>query len=128
MGCNNFVSAENAFEANQWFVIFASIFSVLSWVPQIIQLLKTRTSDDISIGWLLFGCLSSILFLLYVAFVPAYSKDIFLYVPSSFHLLLRIFIIFLVLKFRTQNVLKQKFSTDPFPNAIDKKNNERVRI
>ncbi len=80
-------------------VIFCTIYYVLSYietVPQIIKLLKTKSSNDYSLGMISLQLIAIISWSLYIF---TSKQSIVVYIGTIVDLLLLIFVDFLILKY-----------------------------
>lgn len=79
--------------------IFCTIYYILSYietVPQIIKLLKTKSSNDYSLGMILLQFIALVSWSLYIF---TSIQSIIVYIGTVIDLLLLIFVDFLILKY-----------------------------
>lgn len=80
-------------------VIFCTIYYILSYIetiPQIIKLLKTKSSNDYSLGIILLQFIALISWSLYIF---TSIQSIIVYIGTIIDLLLLMFVDFLILKY-----------------------------
>ena len=80
-------------------VIFCTLYyicSYLSIVPQIIKLIKTKSSDDYSLGMVIIQLIAAISWTIYIL---GSIQSFIVYIGSIVDLILVIFIDFLILKY-----------------------------
>ena len=80
-------------------VIFCTIYYILSYIetiPQIIKLLKTKSSNDYSLGMILLQFIALISWSLYIF---TSIQSIIVYIETIIDLLLLMFVDFLILKY-----------------------------
>lgn len=80
-------------------VIFCTIYYILSYIetiPQIIKLLKTKSSNDYSLGMILLQFIALISWSLYIF---TSIQSIIVYIGTIIDLLLLMFVDFLILKY-----------------------------
>lgn len=80
-------------------VIFCTIYYILSYIetiPQIIKLLKTKSSNDYSLGMIL---LQFIVLISWSLYIFTSIQSIIVYIGTIIDLLLLMFVDFLILKY-----------------------------
>ena len=89
--------------------IFCTIYYVLSYIetiPQIVKLLKTKSSNDYSLGMISLQLIALISWTLYIF---TSKQSIVVYIGTIIDLVLLLFVDFLIIKYYKFNKKKKKF-------------------
>lgn len=86
-------------------LLVVTVIAMISWIPQLIRLLKTKKSDDISTASYIIWIISYSLMVIYSIF---FTTDIVLCIATIIEAAFCLIVMLLVIKFKTKKAKSRK--------------------